>query len=48
MAVMAVKKFYNDRPLGLYSQHFIVFLTYKQGPKARVFVLGTPFQPSVR
>jgi len=32
---------------GLYSQHFIFFLTYELTEKARVFLPVKPFQPSV-
>jgi hypothetical protein len=35
------------RPWGLYSQHFIFFITYEQAQKVRVFVLGKPFQLNV-
>ncbi len=32
---------------GLYSQHFILFVTYKWAQKAWAFVLGKPFQITV-
>jgi hypothetical protein len=32
---------------GLYSQHFIFFVTYKLAQKARAFLPGKPFQASV-
>jgi len=36
-----------DLPQELYSQHFILFVTYKLSHWACVFVPGKPFQPSV-